>query len=59
MVRNAVHRDVFLFGLYTGMRQGEIFTLRWERVDLEADLFRVEETNTGGSAGASGRAAAG
>ena len=45
-VRNPVHRDVFLFGLYTGMRRTEIFTLRWERVDLEAGLFRVEETKT-------------
>ena len=46
-VRNPVHRDVFLFGLYTGMRRTEIFTLRWERVDLGAGLFRVEETKTG------------
>ncbi|MCY4407883.1 MAG: integrase arm-type DNA-binding domain-containing protein [Rhodospirillaceae bacterium] len=46
-VRNPVHRDVFLFGLYTGMRRTEIFTLRWERVDLDAGLFRVEETKTG------------
>ena len=47
VVRNPVHRDVFLFGLYTGMRRSEIFTLRWERVDLDAGLFRVEETKTG------------
>ena len=47
VVRNPVHRDLFLFGLYTGMRRGEIFTLRWERVDLDAGLFRVEETKTG------------
>ncbi len=46
-VRNLVHRDVFLFGLYTGMRRGEIFPLRWERVDLETGLFRVDETKTG------------
>ena len=46
-VRNPVHRDVFLFGLYTGMRRGEIFPLHWDRVDLEAELFRVEETKTG------------
>ena len=36
-----------LFGLYTGMRRGEIMPLRWEDVDLEAGLFRVEETKTG------------
>jgi len=46
-VNNAVHRDVFLFGLYTGMRRGEIQPLRWEDVDLDAGLFRVEETKTG------------
>ena len=46
-VRNPVHRDLFLFGLYTGMRKGEIMALRWEDVDLEAGLFRVEETKSG------------
>ena len=46
-VRNPVHRDLLLFGLYTGMRRGEIMPLRWERVDLDAGLFRVEETKTG------------
>ena len=47
VVRNPVHRDLLLFGLYTGMRKGEIISLRWDRVDLEAGLFRVEETKTG------------
>ena len=46
-VFNPVHRDLFLFGFYTGMRQGEIMPLRWERVDLGAGLFRVEETKSG------------
>jgi len=46
-VGNPVHKDVFLFGLYTGMRRGEILSLRWERVDLDNGLFRVEETKTG------------
>ena len=46
-VRNPVHRDLLLCGLYTGMRRGEIMPLRWEDVDLEARLFRVEETKTG------------
>ena len=40
-------RDIFWFGLYTGMRRGEILTLRWERVDMTARLFRVDETKTG------------
>ncbi len=46
-VSNGVHRDVFLFGLYTGMRLGEVVALRWEDVELDAGLFRVEETKTG------------
>ena len=46
-VRNPVHRDVLLFGLYTGMRRGEIMPLRWEDMDLDAGLFRVEKTKTG------------
>ena len=47
VVRNPVHLDVLLFGLYTGMRRGEILALRWEDVDLEKGLFRVDETKTG------------
>ena len=46
-VRNPVHRDLLMFGLYTGMRRGEIMPLRRERVNMEAGLFRVEETRTG------------
>ena len=46
-VRNPVHRDLLLFGLYTGMRRGEIMLLSWDRVDLDAGLFRVEETKSG------------
>ena len=40
-------RDIFLIGLYTGMRMGEVVSLRWERVDLERRILRVEETKTG------------
>ena len=40
-------RDIFLTGLYTGMRMGEVVSLRWERVDLERRILRVEETKTG------------
>ena len=40
-------RDVFLIGFYTGMRRGEIIALRWERVDLERRILRVEETKSG------------
>ena len=47
VVKNPVHLDVLLFGLYTGMRRGEVMALRWEDVDLGKGLFRVEETKTG------------
>ena len=47
VVGNPVRRDVFLFGLYTGMRLGEVVRLRWEDVDMDKGLFRVEETKTG------------
>ena len=40
-------RDIFWFGMYTGMRRGEIVGLRWDRVDLERGIFRVEATKTG------------
>ena len=40
-------RDIFLVGIYTGMRRGEIISLRWERVDLEHRVLRVDETKTG------------
>ena len=46
-VPDGAMRDIFLIGLYTGMRLGEIVSLRWERVDLEARILRVEETKTG------------
>ena len=46
-VESPVVRDIFWFGLYTGMRVGEIEGLRWDRVDLDVGLFRVEETKTG------------
>ncbi len=41
------HRDIFLIGAYTGMRLGEVVSLRWERIDLDRAILRVEETKTG------------
>ncbi|MYF76815.1 MAG: integrase family protein [Acidobacteria bacterium] len=43
----AATRDIFWFGMYTGMRRGEIVALSWDRVDLERRVFRVEATKTG------------
>ena len=43
----AATRDIFLIGMYTGMRLGEIISLQWDRVDLEERILRVEETKTG------------
>ena len=43
----AATRDIFWFGMYTGMRRGEIVALSWDRVDLERRIFRVEATKTG------------
>ena len=40
-------RDIFLIGFYTGMRRGEIVSLRWERIDRDRRILRVEETKTG------------
>ena len=38
----ALHGRLFArvswFGLYTGMRTGELLTLRWERVDMAKHL---------------------
>ena len=46
-VRRPEVHDFFRFGLYTGMRRGEVLGLRWDRVALEEGRFLVEETKTG------------
>ena len=40
-------RDIFWCGLYTGLRVGEVFGLRWDRVNLSRRLLRIDETKTG------------
>ena len=40
-------QDIFWFGMYTGMRRGEIMGLCWDRVELGRRIFRVEATKTG------------
>ena len=47
VVVSPMARDAFWFGFITGMRLNEVLALRWERVDMEALVFRVEETKTG------------
>ena len=46
-VRRPELRDFFRFGLYTGMRRGEVLALRWDRVALEGGRFVVDETKSG------------
>lgn len=40
-------RDIFWSALYTGLRLGELISLRWDRVDLERRILRIDETKTG------------
>ena len=40
-------RDIIWIGVYTGMRLGEVSSLRWDRIDLERRVLRVDETKTG------------
>lgn len=40
-------RDALYFAVYTGMRLGEVLALRWERIDTDTLVFRVDETKTG------------
>jgi integrase len=42
-------RTVCLVALKTGMRQGELFALRWADVDLEEAVIRVRSSYTGGA----------
>ena len=40
-------RGIVWIGVYTGMRLDEVRSLRWERIDLEKKILRVDETKTG------------
>ena len=40
-------RDAFWVGFFTGMRLNEVLALRWELVDLDALVLRVERTKSG------------
>ena len=37
---------VYIVAIHTGLRQGELLSLRWEDLDLEADALRVRRTLT-------------
>jgi integrase len=41
LVKEPVLRDLFFFGVMTGMRQGEMLNLRWCNVDLDRKLIRI------------------
>jgi integrase len=45
---NAVARDFLVMALFTGMRRGELSSLRWEDVDLEHRTLRVRAARTKG-----------
>jgi integrase len=42
-------KTLFLLGLKTGMRQGELLALRWGDIDLQGAVIRVRRSFTGGS----------
>ncbi len=43
---DAYLRNIIITALYTGMRKGEILTLKWENVDLESGLITIDQTNS-------------
>ena len=47
VVKDPATRSIFWVAMYSGMRRGEILTLRWERVDLARGVVHVPHTKTG------------
>jgi integrase len=50
-LREEPYRSLCLVALKTGIRQGELFALRWCDVDLEEAVVRVRQSLTGGTLG--------
>jgi site-specific recombinase XerD len=46
LVKEPVLRDLFLFAALTGLRQGEILSLKWQNVDLERRLIAVANSDS-------------
>lgn len=42
-----VFRDFFLMSLLTGARQGNVLTMKWADLDLQAGYWRIPETKNG------------
>jgi len=40
-------RPILMLAVYTGMRKGEILALKWEHIDFEKKIIKVEETPEG------------
>ncbi len=38
-------RSIVVTALYTGMRKGEILSLKWENIDLDINLITIDQTN--------------
>ncbi|MDE0447088.1 MAG: integrase arm-type DNA-binding domain-containing protein [Spirochaetaceae bacterium] len=47
VVKDPATRSIFWVAMYSGMRRGEILTLRWERVDLARGVVHVPHTKSG------------
>lgn len=39
-------RNILVAALYTGMRKGEIISLKWENVDLDRNIITIHKTNS-------------
>ncbi len=39
--------DYFLLLLFTGVRKGNLFTMRWDEIDMDRGVWRLPDTKTG------------